>query len=372
MLNLDSSKKVLREKNKFMVCGLSLILSTLGFVSLTSINISAAIPNSCFVGGHNVVSSTNKTYHLANCINGNLTYNYPTTRIIMPTPTYSFVQNVKFRGDFIGNVDMDQNGTNDLVTRESSSTASRLYIFRTTSNNSNATIWDNEPNEYVHPGYDPADPIKFEMTTYYDQWTPVAIGKFNVQYTVNAGTAISNHAILVVNTQTGQVALDPIYCTSRFNSSLSGLNDRCVAVTAVTQTCNNNQTCGGRKILSAGLGSGAAAQAWKVGAVGDFNGDNKQDLFWRNNVTGETATWLLGGTNNDQLLSSSLLLTVNDPNWVVLGAGEATGDNRDEIFWRHIPSYSNYYWQLNSTGSALQTTQQVVSPGFNVEKVGAF
>ena len=30
--------------------------------------------------------------------------------------------------------------------------------------------------------------------------------------------------------------------------------------------------------------------------TGDFNGDGKRDLVWRNNITGQTAVWLMNGT----------------------------------------------------------------------------
>ncbi len=31
--------------------------------------------------------------------------------------------------------------------------------------------------------------------------------------------------------------------------------------------------------------------------LSDFNGDARTDIFWRNNVTGENAAWLMDGTN---------------------------------------------------------------------------
>ncbi len=34
---------------------------------------------------------------------------------------------------------------------------------------------------------------------------------------------------------------------------------------------------------------------WLVTNVGDFNGDGKADLVWRNASTGQTAIWLMGG-----------------------------------------------------------------------------
>ena len=36
--------------------------------------------------------------------------------------------------------------------------------------------------------------------------------------------------------------------------------------------------------------------AWSIIAVGDFNGDGKMDLLWRNSVSYEIVTWLVDGT----------------------------------------------------------------------------
>ena len=55
---------------------------------------------------------------------------------------------------------------------------------------------------------------------------------------------------------------------------------------------------------------------WEIGGTGDFNGDGKTDIVWRNKATGDNVIWLLDGTT----WSSSVLLTgVSDTNWEIVG-----------------------------------------------------
>src|SRR5205809_561890 len=36
-------------------------------------------------------------------------------------------------------------------------------------------------------------------------------------------------------------------------------------------------------------------QAWQVKGIGDFDGDGKADILWRNSSTGENYIWLMNG-----------------------------------------------------------------------------
>ena len=63
-------------------------------------------------------------------------------------------------------------------------------------------------------------------------------------------------------------------------------------------------------------GEGYLAEAdlnWQVAGVGDFNGDGKADILWRNSSTGENYVYLMNGTTH----TGGYLRTQADLNWQV-------------------------------------------------------
>ena len=72
---------------------------------------------------------------------------------------------------------------------------------------------------------------------------------------------------------------------------------------------------------------------WQVTATGDFNGDGRDDILWRSD-SGQLSNWLGNGSggfaNND-----ANAFTYVPTNWSVVGAGDFNGDGRDDILWRN-------------------------------------
>jgi VCBS repeat protein/BACON domain-containing protein len=85
--------------------------------------------------------------------------------------------------------------------------------------------------------------------------------------------------------------------------------------------------------------------SWKIRGVADVNGDGKADLIWQHDA-GWVGVWLMNGYN----VISTTYLSVSrttDPNWVIVGAGDVTGDNRADIFWQNQATGQVGVWFMN-------------------------
>jgi hypothetical protein len=92
---------------------------------------------------------------------------------------------------------------------------------------------------------------------------------------------------------------------------------------------------------------GAAPTSWKVIGVGDFNGDNRDDILWRND-NGQLSNWL-GQANGGFVANDVNALASVGLNWHIAQIGDFNGDNRDDILWRSDSGgFSN--WLGTATG----------------------
>src|SRR6266850_1558315 len=102
----------------------------------------------------------------------------------------------------------------------------------------------------------------------------------------------------------------------------------------------------GTSIASEGYLRTVADLNWEVWAIGDFNGDGKDDILWRNRTTGEGYIYLMDGTT---IAGEGYIRTVADPNWHVVWAGDFNGDGKADILWQNDVTGENYIYFMDGT-----------------------
>jgi hypothetical protein len=121
-----------------------------------------------------------------------------------------------------------------------------------------------------------------------------------------------------------------------------------------------------------GAGSGSTFlqmnSSYRAAAVGDFDGDGKADIIWRHTSTGQNIMWLMDGTNT--LAGSGEMPAVPDTAWSAVASGDFNGDGREDIIWRNDTTGDTSVWMLNgatfASGSGyfgtIPAPWQVVGP----------
>lgn len=109
---------------------------------------------------------------------------------------------------------------------------------------------------------------------------------------------------------------------------------------------------------------------WSVTVSGDFNGDGKMDLFWRNAATGEDMLWLMSDASNGTAAATT---TVSDLNWKCSGAGDFDGDGKADLVWWNQSTGDVVVWLMNGANllSAAHVTS-VENTNWHIEAIGDF
>jgi FG-GAP-like repeat/Lectin C-type domain len=119
---------------------------------------------------------------------------------------------------------------------------------------------------------------------------------------------------------------------------------------------------------------------WKIDTIGDFDGNGKSDLAWRNPRTGENAVWLVDATrlNGQNFFTDEKFIVdengapvvVTDTNWRLETAGDTNGDGKSDLIWRFYGnggnSGINAVWQMNGAVAASTGRQFITRGGSNV------
>ena len=98
-----------------------------------------------------------------------------------------------------------------------------------------------------------------------------------------------------------------------------------------------------------------------MAGTGDFNGDGKGDILWRDS-SGNVVIWFMNGTT----IQTSTVGNVST-NWAIVGA-----DMNGEIFWRNNVTGEVGIWVMNSSQVVQTVDLGAVPLNWQIAGVGDF
>ena len=98
--------------------------------------------------------------------------------------------------------------------------------------------------------------------------------------------------------------------------------------------------------------------------TGDFNGDGKSDIVWRDD-SGNTSIWLMNGA----AVSSAGGIGNVPTTWSIAQTGDYNGDGKSDLLWRDT-SGNTAVWFMNGTAVASSASLGNV-PNWTVQSVNA-
>lgn len=133
-------------------------------------------------------------------------------------------------------------------------------------------------------------------------------------------------------------------------------------------------TTNGSQIVDSGFFTSAASpngqgtsqiNTWSVQAMGDFTGDGRADILWRNNA-GQIVVWGLNGTVVD--LTKVRLVGTVTAGTELRGVGDFNGDGVQDVVWRDRAANVTSFWNFNNstaTGVAPAATKLTDNGNFS-------
>src|SRR5262249_46368387 len=114
----------------------------------------------------------------------------------------------------------------------------------------------------------------------------------------------------------------------------------------------------GGNVASSGS-PGPVTKAWRVFGSGDHDGDRKSDILWRDPVSGKTTIWFMNGvTRTTATPTTKNILSLQ---FKIQGTGDYAGDGKADVLWRNALTAGRTTWRMDGA-----TVAEVGVPGKGV------
>jgi hypothetical protein len=102
---------------------------------------------------------------------------------------------------------------------------------------------------------------------------------------------------------------------------------------------------------------------WAVAGAGDFDGDGKADILWRNQTSGQNSIWFMNGA---AMTSGPLITAMADMGWSIAGTGDFDGDGKADILWRNTATGQDAIWFMNGATLSNGPSTGTLDSGWSI------